>query len=91
MSRAKRNTRKRFWVMDTEDNGVLGGPFDTLTETEKWLRDDARCNFLDADKSLRDSSSEQPWAAPVIILQERKIVRQVPRVKVEVELQRAIP
>lgn len=80
----------RFWVIDTETPGehekskTAIGPFPTLIAAKEWMRKDATETFLASDKSLRDFEGD--WAAPMIIVEERECLRQVPSVSVKVSL-----
>lgn len=84
---------KEYWIIDTETSGEhMGshtaiGPYTSVKDAEKWLRDDAKENFLSCDGSLRDESDKQPWAEPMHIVEVVKTVRQVPSVQVSVKLQ----
>ena len=90
----KKPARSRFWIIDTsaaggiaENSRVAFGPFDSITDAEIALKSEAKEAYLDADKSLREMGEQTHWAAPMIIVEERKAVRQVPVVNVTVRLE----
>ena len=82
-----------FWIIDTETPGeherskTAIGPFPSLAAAERRLKDDAEHLFMDADKSCRELNEIETWGAPMIIVEERRTVRQVPTVKVSVRLE----
>lgn len=86
--------KKEYWIIDTaspgesENSKSAVGPFATIASAEKWLRDDAKDTFLDADRSCRELSEDREWADPVHIVQVLRTVRQCPEVSVRVQLRR---
>ena len=83
--------KPEFYIIDPETPSEIEGgcsargPYASVKEAEKWLRDDARETFLDADKSCRELDGPD-WAKPVMIVQVLRRVQQCPRVRVDVEL-----
>lgn len=85
--------KNEYWIIETDtpgeslDSKSALGPYSSLAEAERWLREDAKETFLDADKSCRELSERVEWAAPVHIVQVVKTVKQCPEVSVRVRLQ----
>ena len=85
----------QIWVIDLETPGVhrgsatATGPFASLADAERHLISDAIDTYLDSDKSLRDfeEATGQPWASPVLIVEVKRCVRQVPRAQVTCTLE----
>jgi len=86
-----------FWIIDTEAEGInagsktAAGPFPSQVAAEKWLIEDARNTFLDADKSCRELTKEKKWGAPVHIVKVVRTVEQCPTVKVDIQLKTVYP
>lgn len=83
-----------FWVIDLETPGMHSGsatahgPFISMHHAEGWLRRDAEETYLSADKSIRDiEAGDKPWAEPMLIVEVKRRVRQVPRAHVTVTLE----
>lgn len=86
----------KFWIIDLEGFGMskgtkeAHGPFKSIAEAEKWLKEDAEESF--ASLSLNEPQSlgrNHEWAAPVVIVEERKKLKQVPVVTFEIKLEGA--
>lgn len=83
-----------FWVIDTDSEGCSAGtltahgPYPDQAAAEKWLRDDAREVFLDADRSCRQLSNTK-WAGRQHIVRVIRTVEQCPVVTVKVHLRDA--
>lgn len=82
----------KYWIIDLEGYGMsegtreARGPFKSIAEAEKWLKTDAEENFL----SFNDPQNlgiHTDWAAPFLIVEEKKMVKQVPVVSFKINLE----
>lgn len=70
----------------SEQTREARGPFKTIADAEKWLKDDAEENF----RSMNEPESlgeDHKWAIPVLIVEEKKKLKQVPVVSVKINLE----
>lgn len=85
---------KRFWVIDlegfgmSEDTREARGPFKSIAEAEKWLKEDARESFQSFNEP-QSLGGNREWAAPCLIVEERKKLKQTPVVSFEIKLEAA--
>jgi hypothetical protein len=81
--------KKKYWIIDLENMGELyreaRGPFKSVAEAEESLRKDAADWFADYNdpESLGENLN---WSLPVLIVEEKKKIQQVPVVKFEIKL-----
>lgn len=84
--------KKKYWIIELEGYGMpedtreARGPFKSIADAENWLKTDAAESFQsynDPEKlgEFRD------WAHPVLIVEEKKMVKQVPVVSFKVKLE----
>lgn len=60
------------------------GPFATIAEARKCIRDSAAELYADSDKSLRESEGD--WADPEYIVQLVAAIRPCPKAEISVRL-----
>lgn len=84
----------KFWIIDLEGYGMsegtkkAHGPFKSIAEAEKWLKQDARESFQSFNE-VQSLGENHEWAAPVLIVEGRKKLKQVPVVSLEIKLEAA--
>ena len=62
------------------------GPFATIAEARKAIRDGAAVLFADSDKSLRQAEGD--WADPEFIVEIIEAIRPCPKAEISVRLTR---
>lgn len=83
----------KFWVIDLEGYGMAEGtkeahgPFKSIAEAEKWLKEDARESFQSFNEHNLGANHE--WALPVLIVEEKKKLKQLPIVSFIINLEAA--
>jgi hypothetical protein len=84
----------KYWIIDLEGYGMAEGtkeargPFKSIADAEKWLKADAEENF----RSLNEPGKlgeDREWAIPVLIVEEKKKLHQIPVVSVKINLEAA--
>lgn len=81
--------KKKYWIIDLENMGEATrqarGPFKSVAEAEESLIKEAADSFTDYNEpeSLGENLN---WALPVLIVEEKKKIQQVPVVKFEIKL-----
>lgn len=84
----------KYWIIDLEGYGrseetrEARGPFKSIADAEKWLKADAAENFRSMNEPER-LGEDHKWAAPVLIVEEKKKLRQVPVVSFKINLEAA--
>lgn len=84
----------KYWIIDLEDFGMsegtkeAHGPFKSIADAEKWLKDNAEENFrlFNEPEKLGDHHN---WSAPVLIVEEKARINVVPEVSVKIKLEGA--
>jgi hypothetical protein len=84
----------KYWIIDLEDFGIsegakeAHGPFKSIADAEKWLKDNAEENFrlFNEPEKLGEHHN---WAAPVLIVEEKTRIKQVPVVSFKIKLEAA--
>lgn len=69
-----------------DDQREARGPFKSIADAENWLKTDAEESF----QSYNDPEKLgefQDWAHPVLIVEEKKMVKQVPVVDFKIKLE----
>jgi hypothetical protein len=61
------------------------GPFRSYHKAEKWIREDAHATFLATEDALAGDPEE--WGEVMTIVEERRTLKPVPKVKVSITLQ----
>lgn len=85
---------KKYWIIDLDGFGMskstktAHGPFKTVAAAEKWLKEDAR-ELFESYNEPQSLGAIHEWAAPVLIVEERKKLKQVPVVSFEIKLEAA--
>lgn len=83
--------KPEFYIIDPETPSEIEGgcsargPYTSVRAAEKWLRDDCRDTFLDADKSCRELDG-MAWGSPMMIVQVVRRVQPSPKISVAVTL-----
>jgi hypothetical protein len=81
--------KKKFWIIDLENMGEAfhqaRGPFKSVAEAEELLRQEAMESFQDFNEP-ENIGENLNWAHPVLIVEEKKKIQQVPVVKFEIKL-----
>jgi hypothetical protein len=81
----------RYWIIDLENGMAEGtaaarGPFKSIAEAEKSLKDEARDSF-ESWNEPENLGPDHSWAAPVLIVEEKKKLQQVPVVSFKIKLE----
>jgi len=82
----------KFWIIDLEGFGMsegtkeARGPFKSMAAAEKWLKADAAETFQLYNEPS-ELGADRDWACPVLIVEEKKKVRQVPVVNFKISLE----
>jgi hypothetical protein len=81
--------KKKYWIIDLENMGEsfreARGPFKSIAEAEDLLRREAADCFADYNDP-ENIGENLNWASPVLIVEEKKKIQQVPVVKFEIKL-----
>lgn len=92
MREMKEKTLKKYWIIDLERCGMAEGtktaigPFKTLADAEKWLKTSAAESF-ESWNEYENLGPQLDWAAPVLIVEEKKKLQQVPVLNLKVKLE----
>jgi hypothetical protein len=90
---AKKKMKNKYWIIDldgfgmTEVTKTAHGPFPSVAEAEKWLKAEAKESFASFNE-LEKLGPDHSWAAPVLIVEEKKRLQQVPVVGFEIKLEK---
>lgn len=82
----------KYWIIDLEGHGMseetreARGPFRSIADAENWLKTDAVELFKSYNEPER-LGEIRDWAAPVLIVEEKKMLKQVPVVGFKVKLE----
>jgi hypothetical protein len=82
----------KYWIIDLEGFGMsentreARGPFKSIADAEKWLKADAEENFRSMNETER-LGEDRKWAVPVLIVEEKKKMQQIPVVDVKINLE----
>jgi hypothetical protein len=85
--------KNKYWIIDLEQFGMAEGtaaargPFKSIAEAEKSLKDEARDSF-ESYNEPENLGPDHSWAAPVLIVEEKKRLQQVPVVGFEIKLEK---
>lgn len=80
----------QYYILRPDMRATLGGPcnaegpFATIAEARKSIRDSAAELFADSDKSLRQAEGD--WADPEYIVQVVAAIRPCPKAEISVRL-----
>ena len=81
--------KKKYWIIDLENMGEeyrqARGPFKSVAEAEDLLRQEAMESFQDFNEP-ENIGENLNWAHPVLIVEEKKKIQQVPVVKFKMKL-----
>lgn len=84
--------KKKYWIIDLEGYGMpedtreARGPFKSIADAENWLKADAADSFQSYNEP--DTLGEfRDWAHPVLIVEVKKMVKQVPVVSFKINLE----
>jgi len=83
---------KKYWIIDLEQfdraegTAAARGPFKSIAEAEKTLKDEAKDSF-ESWNEPENLGPDPSWAAPVLIVEERKKLQQVPVVTFKIRLE----
>jgi hypothetical protein len=84
----------KYWIIDLEGYGMsentreARGPFKSIADAEKWLKADAEENFRSMNE-LERLGEDRKWAVPVLIVEEKKKMQQIPVIDVKINLEEA--
>ena len=84
--------RPQYYILRPDMRAALGGPcnaegpFATIAEARKCIRDSAAELFAESDKSLRQAEGD--WADPEYIVQVVAAIRPCPKAEISVRLTR---
>ena len=90
---ARKNMKNKYWIIDldrfgmTEGTKAAHGPFKSVADAEKWLKEDAEESFAGFNEP-QNLGPQLDWAAPVLIVEEKKKLQQVPVVGFEIKLEK---
>lgn len=90
---AGKNMKNKYWIIDLDGSGMTDGtrtahgPFPSVAAAEKWLKEDAGESFAGFNEP-QNLGAQLDWAAPVLIVEERKKLQQVPVVDFEIKLEK---
>ena len=70
----------------SENTREARGPFKSIADAEKWLKADAEENFRSMNETER-LGEDRKWAVPVLIVEEKKKMQQIPVVDVKINLE----
>lgn len=70
----------------SEETREARGPFKSIADAEKWLKADAEENFRSMNEPEK-LGEDHKWAIPVLIVEEKKMVKQVPVVDFKIKLE----
>ena len=82
----------KYWIIDLEGHGMseetreARGPFKSIADAEKWLKADAEENFRSMNEPEK-LGEDHKWAIPVLIVEEKLKLQQVPVVSVKINLE----
>jgi hypothetical protein len=82
----------KYWIIDLEGYGMsentreARGPFKSIADAEKWLKDDAEENFRFMNEPER-LGEDRRWAVPVLIVEEKRKLQQIPVIDVKINLE----
>lgn len=82
----------KYWIIDLEGFGMsentreARGPFKSIADAEKWLKADSEENFRSMNEPER-LGEDRKWAVPVLIVEEKKKMQQIPVVDVKINLE----
>jgi hypothetical protein len=68
------------------DSKTAIGPFKSYAKAENWLRRYVKDAYLGADGSLRGDCHPEEWHGEMVIVEERRRLKPVPKVTVSVIL-----
>jgi len=81
--------KKKFWIIDLENMGEAfhqaRGPLKSVAEAEELLRKEAMELFQNCNEP-ENIGEDLNWAHPVLIVEEKKKIQQVPVVKFKIKL-----
>lgn len=83
---------KKYWIIDldgfdmAEGTKSARGPFKTIDAAEKRLKEDAR-ELFESYNEPQSLGRNHDWAAPVLIVEEKKKLQQVPVVRFDIKLE----
>ena len=89
----RKKMKNKYWIIDldgfgmTEVTRTASGPFPSVAEAEKWLKAEAKQSFASFNE-LEKLGPDHSWAAPVLIVEEKKKLQQVPVVSFEIKLEK---
>ncbi|NDG71776.1 MAG: hypothetical protein EBY32_10840 [Proteobacteria bacterium] len=85
--------KNKYWIIDldgfgmTEVTRTAHGPFKSVADAEKWLKEDAGESFASFNEP-QNLGPQLDWSAPVLIVEEKKRLQQVPVVGFEIKLEK---
>jgi hypothetical protein len=83
----------KYWIIDLDGFGMTDrtrtacGPFRSVAEAEKWLKEEAKESFASFNEP-ENLGAQLNWASPVLIVEEKKKLQQVPVVSFEIKLEK---
>lgn len=84
--------KKKYWIIHLEGYGMpedtreARGPFKSIAEAENWLKEQAEENFRSMNEPEK-LGEDYKWAIPVLIVEEKMKLQQVPVVSVKINLE----
>lgn len=82
----------KYWIIDLEGYGMSEdtkeaiGPFKSISDAEKWLKTSAEESFQCFNEP-QELGENRDWAIPVLIVEEKKTVKQIPVVNFKINLE----
>ena len=89
----RKKMKNKYWIIDLEGCGMAEdtktaiGPFKSVADAEKWLKTSAAESF-ESWNEHENLGPQLDWAAPVLIVEEKKKLQQVPVVSFEIKLEK---
>lgn len=84
----------KYWIIDLQEFGMAEGtkeargPFKSIADAERWLKTDADESFRSLNEPEK-LGEDREWAAPVLIVEEKARLQQVPVVTFKIKLEGA--